>query len=106
MRYCVTWSTEDPRLLAPELHTTFVLMLDGASSDRRVYSTLFRWSQHMYQKPSLEKFGTFRDLTPWGFSSATDGGSIFGIGSPGCQTTIRSNTYSIGCPTTDGPTSS
>ncbi len=93
-------------MLAPELHTTFVLMLGGARSGRRVYSTLFRWSQHMYQKPSLEKFGTFRDLTQWGFSSASDGGSIFGIGSPGCQTTIRRNTYSIGCPTDDGPTSS
>ena len=49
----------------------------------------------MYSKPALEKFGTFRELTQWGFRSATDGGSIFGIGSPGCSTFG----YEIGCPT-------
>jgi len=59
----------------------------------------------MYQKPSLEKFGTFRDLTQWGLSNASDGGSIFGIGSPGCTTTIGRTTYTIGCPT-DGPSAS
>jgi len=58
----------------------------------------------VYQKPVVEKFGTFRELTLWGFDSATDGGSIFGIGSPGCQTTWRGTTYSIGCG--DGPTTS
>jgi hypothetical protein len=40
----------------------------------------------MYSKPKLERFGTFRELTQWGLQSATDGGSIFGIGSPGCST--------------------
>lgn len=57
----------------------------------------------MYQKPSLEKFGSFRDLTQWGFASASDGGSIFGISSSGCQTRIGRRTVSIGCPTTGGP---
>ncbi len=59
----------------------------------------------MYKKPQLEKFGTFRDLTKWGLSNATDGGSIFGIGSPGCSTTWGSRTWEIGCPT-DGPSAS
>ncbi len=59
----------------------------------------------MYQKPSLEKFGTFRELTQWGLASASDGGSIFGISSPGCETRIGRRTYSIGCPT-DTPTAS
>jgi hypothetical protein len=56
----------------------------------------------MYTKPALEKFGTFRELTQWGFSSASDGGSIFGIG---CQTRIgrrRQIVISIGCPTSGG----
>lgn len=53
-----------------------------------------------YQKPAVEKFGTFRELTQLGLSSASDGASIFGIGSPGCQT----GPISLGCPT--GPTTS
>jgi hypothetical protein len=60
----------------------------------------------MYSKPRIERFGTFRDLTRWGLSSASDGGSILGIGSPGCSTTWRGNTWEIGCPTDGGPTSS
>lgn len=55
----------------------------------------------MYQKPVVEKFGTFRDLTRWGFSSASDGGSILGIGSPGCETDLSRWGYGvieIGCP--------
>lgn len=48
----------------------------------------------MYRKPQLEKFGTFRELTQWGLRSATDGGSIWGIGSPGCSTFG----FEIGCP--------
>ena len=62
----------------------------------------------MYQKPVLVRYGSFRELTRWGFSSASDGGSIFGIGSPGCQTDLSQwggGVYSIGCPT-DGPTTS
>lgn len=58
----------------------------------------------MYQKPTLEKFGSFRDLTRLGFASSTDGASIFGIGSPGCSTTLWGRTYEIGCP--DSPTAS
>ena len=56
----------------------------------------------MYQTPKLERFGTFRELTRWGFSSASDGGSILGIGSVGCQTDLTKwgyNTISIQCPT-------
>ncbi|MBK7905638.1 MAG: lasso RiPP family leader peptide-containing protein [Gemmatimonadetes bacterium] len=56
----------------------------------------------MYQKPTLEKFGSFRELTQWGFASASDGGSIFGISSSGCSTRIRRRTVNIGCPTTQG----
>lgn len=54
----------------------------------------------MYQKPSLQRFGSFRELTQLGLRSSTDGASFFGIGSPGCETFG----YEIGCP--DGPTSS
>ena len=56
----------------------------------------------MYKTPKLERFGTFRELTRWGFSSASDGGSILGIGSVGCQTDLSNwggGTYSIKCPT-------
>jgi hypothetical protein len=58
-----------------------------------------------YQKPLVEKFGSFRELTQLGFASSTDGASIFGIGSPGCSTTIGRRTIEIGCPD-DGPTTS
>lgn len=35
----------------------------------------------MYQKPRLERFGTFRQLTLFGFSSPDcDGGSVWGVG--------------------------
>lgn len=57
----------------------------------------------MYEKPTLQRFGSFRELTLLGFASSTDGASIFGIGSPGCSTTIWGRTYEIGC---DGPTTS
>lgn len=46
-----------------------------------------------YQKPLVEKFGSFRELTQLGLSSASDGASIFGIS--GCQT----GPISLGCPT-------
>ena len=53
----------------------------------------------MYQKPMLEKFGTFRDLTRLGFSSASDGASIFGVAtSPGCVTQWENRTFAYGCP--------
>jgi hypothetical protein len=58
-----------------------------------------------YQKPLVEKLGSFRELTRFGLASATDGASIFGIGSPGCSTTWLGTTYEIGCPE-DGPTTS
>jgi hypothetical protein len=60
----------------------------------------------MYRKPTLETLGSFRDLTRWGFQSATDGGSIFGIGSPGCETRIGRYTIEIGCPTDGDATTS
>jgi hypothetical protein len=57
----------------------------------------------MYQKPVLQRFGTFRELTQIGLNNATDGGSIFGISSSGCSTTIWGRTFEIGCPTTAAP---
>jgi hypothetical protein len=35
----------------------------------------------MYQKPALQVFGTFRDLTQAGCEGATDGRVVDGIGS-------------------------
>jgi len=36
---------------------------------------------YVYQKPKLERFGTFRELTLYGVSAPDcDGGSILGIG--------------------------
>ena len=34
----------------------------------------------MYQKPKVERFGTFRELTQVGFNGTTDGFTICGIG--------------------------
>lgn len=34
----------------------------------------------MYQKPRVERFGTFRELTQVGFNGSTDGFTICGIG--------------------------
>jgi hypothetical protein len=34
----------------------------------------------MYQKPKVERFGTFRELTQIGFNGSTDGFTICGIG--------------------------
>jgi hypothetical protein len=60
----------------------------------------------MYTKPSLETLGTFRDLTRWGLSSASDGGSIFGVTvSSGCSTSWGGRTWEINCPPS-GPTAS
>lgn len=59
----------------------------------------------MYQKPLLQRFGTFRELTQLGLASSTDGASILGIGtSPGCSTDLFGRSYEIGCPT--GPSTS
>lgn len=33
----------------------------------------------MYQKPKIERFGTFRELTQAGFNGVTDGYAIAGI---------------------------
>ena len=35
----------------------------------------------MYQKPRVERFGSFRELTQVGFNGTTDGFTICGIGS-------------------------
>lgn len=52
-----------------------------------------------YQKPTVEKFGSFRDLTLLGLNQSTDGASIFGVvSSPGCSTTWGGKEYRIGCP--------
>lgn len=34
----------------------------------------------MYQKPRVERYGTFRELTQVGFNGSTDGFTICGIG--------------------------
>ena len=34
----------------------------------------------MYEKPMLERFGTFRDLTQLGNDSGADAASVFGLG--------------------------
>ncbi|MBL8998678.1 MAG: lasso RiPP family leader peptide-containing protein [Gemmatimonadales bacterium] len=55
-----------------------------------------------YHRPKLERFGSFRELTKWGLASASDGGSILGNASPGCQTDLSRwgyGTISIDCPT-------
>lgn len=54
----------------------------------------------MYQKPSLQRFGSFRELTQLGIRDNTDGASFLGIGSPGCSTLG----IEIGCD--DGPSAS
>jgi hypothetical protein len=59
----------------------------------------------MYQKPLLQRFGTFRELTQLGLASSTDGASFLGIGSPGCSTSWEGQTYEIGCPTDGASTS-
>ena len=37
----------------------------------------------MYEKPRIERFGTFRELTRLGFDQGTDLFGAFGI--PGCE---------------------
>jgi hypothetical protein len=52
----------------------------------------------MYQKPKLERYGTFRDLTLWGFSAPDcDGGSVYGAGGnvKGCPE-VQQQTYEGG----------
>jgi hypothetical protein len=38
----------------------------------------------MYEKPKVERFGSFRELTLWGTDEDGDGGVIWGIGN-GCN---------------------
>jgi hypothetical protein len=40
----------------------------------------------VYQKPTLMRFGSFRELTQLGNDGASDGASFQGISSPGCST--------------------
>ena len=37
----------------------------------------------MYERPTLERLGSFRELTQLGFTGQSDGASIFGLGSAG-----------------------
>lgn len=54
----------------------------------------------MYTKPTLERYGTFRELTQVGFQGASDGVTFNGAGGPatgnGC--TQDPNTGQICCP--------
>lgn len=43
----------------------------------------------MYQKPKLERFGTFRELTRVGFNGTTDGMTICGNGSGNEECTLH-----------------
>jgi hypothetical protein len=58
----------------------------------------------MYQKPVLQKFGSFRDLTLLGVNGSTDGAVVLGITSTGCTETADKWTWNLGCDT--GPRSS
>jgi hypothetical protein len=39
----------------------------------------------MYQKPTVERFGTFRDLTQQGFNGNNDGITFNGVNGNNCQ---------------------
>jgi hypothetical protein len=57
---------------------------------------LLNQEMHMYQKPTLERFGTFRDLTLAGCIGSTDGASLPGIGnSTGGTPIITGNVTSV-----------
>lgn len=56
----------------------------------------------MYEKPVLQKYGTFRELTQLGMNGSTDGAAILGITSPGCSTSIGRWTFEVGCETGPG----
>ena len=56
-----------------------------------------------YSKPFIERLGTFRELTRWGFTGSNDGAVMFGgVASPGgCEIyDAQGNKYSVQCPTT------
>jgi hypothetical protein len=42
----------------------------------------------MYQKPTVERFGTFRDLTQQGFNGANDGITFEGANGNNCQSVV------------------
>ena len=42
----------------------------------------------MYNKPRVERFGTFRDLTRQGFQGTTDGLTFGGVTGSNCQNEI------------------
>lgn len=54
----------------------------------------------MYRKPTLERFGTFRELTQVGFQGASDGVTFQGAGGPatGNDCYIDPQTGSLCCP--------
>ena len=47
----------------------------------------------MYEKPRVQRFGTFRELTKFGPDAGSDIGSVFGIA--GCST--ENNRNEFGC---------
>lgn len=52
----------------------------------------------MYEKPELERFGTFRELTRFGPEAGSDIGSVYGIA--GCNAQDRESEF--GCQATQG----
>jgi hypothetical protein len=58
----------------------------------------------MYQKPSVKKFGSFRELTKVGFNNVSDGGAVFGtaVGNNCQQVVVGGNTTTLNCIITGG----
>ena len=51
----------------------------------------------MYEKPQLQRFGTFRELTRFGAEAGSDIGSVFGIA--GCNGQDPESEFGCGSPT-------
>jgi hypothetical protein len=76
-----------------------------AVSSQRVGGHHFSTAEiHVYEKPTVEKFGSFRDLTRLGFSGNTDGATVIGANgtttSPGDQCVYDATGGRYYCPTT------
>ena len=64
--------------LEPTAEGTLVALSGPVSPENSVQR---RTGGNVYQKPKLERYGKFRELTLWGFSAPDcDGGSVYGVG--------------------------
>ncbi|CAA9355645.1 MAG: hypothetical protein AVDCRST_MAG11-3785 [uncultured Gemmatimonadaceae bacterium] len=50
----------------------------------------------MYEKPEVQRFGTFRELTKFGAQAGSDIGSVFGI--TGCSANDRESEFGCAVP--------